>query len=59
LEALNIAMELERRSHRYFKDFAGQLRDTRSRKIFMEFAKEEQLHFEALLKEYEAVIEGR
>jgi Fur family ferric uptake transcriptional regulator len=59
LEALNIAMELERRSHRYFKDFAGQLRDTRSRKIFMEFAKEEQLHFEALLKEYQSVTEGQ
>jgi Fur family ferric uptake transcriptional regulator len=59
LEALNIAMELERRSHRYFKEFAGQLRDARSRELFMEFAKEEQLHFEALLKEYEAVIEGR
>jgi rubrerythrin len=59
LEALNIAMELERRSHRYFKDFAGQLRDSRSRKIFMEFAKEEQLHFEALLKEYQSVTEGQ
>jgi Fur family ferric uptake transcriptional regulator len=59
LEALNIAMELERRSHRYFKEFAGQLRDTRSRELFMDFAKEEQLHYEALLKEYEAVIEGR
>ena len=59
LEALNIAMELERRSHRYFKDFAGQLRDSRSRKIFMEFAKEEQLHFEALWKEYQSVSEGQ
>jgi Fe2+ or Zn2+ uptake regulation protein/rubrerythrin len=59
LEALNIAMELERRSHRYFKDFAGQLHDSRSKKIFMEFAKEEQLHFEALLKEYQSVIEGQ
>jgi len=59
LEALNIAMELERRSHRYFKDFAGQLRDSRSRKLFMEFAKEEQLHFEALLKEYQSVLEGQ
>jgi Fur family ferric uptake transcriptional regulator len=59
LEALNIAMELERRSHRYFKDFAGQLRDSRSKKIFMEFAKEEQLHFEALLKEYQSVTEGQ
>ena len=59
LEALNIAMELERRSHRYFKDFAGQLRDSTSKKIFMEFAKEEQLHYEALLKEYQSVLEGQ
>ena len=59
LEALNIAMQLERRSHRFFKDFAGQLHDSRGRKVFMEFAREEQLHFEALLKEYQTVIEGR
>lgn len=59
VEALNIAMELERRSHRYFKDFAGQLHDSRSKKLFMEFAKEEQLHFEALLKEYQSVTEGQ
>ena len=46
LEALNIAMELENRSHEFFKTFAQQLRDSGGRKAFMEFAKEEQSHFE-------------
>ena len=58
LEALNIAMQLERRSHRFFKSFAGQLQDSRGKRVFMEFAKEEQLHFETLLKEYKSVSEG-
>jgi len=59
LEALNIAMRLERRSHRFFRNFAEQLSDSSSRKVFMEIAKEEQLHFKTLLKEYKAVSEGR
>jgi Fur family transcriptional regulator, ferric uptake regulator len=59
LEALNIAMQLERRSHRFFKNFAEQLSDSSSRKVFMEIAKEEQVHFKTLLKEYKAVSEGR
>lgn len=58
LEALHIAMQLERRSHRFFKTFAGQLHDPRGKRIFMEFAKEEQLHFETLEKEYKTVSEG-
>lgn len=59
LEALDIAMQLERRSHRFFKTFAGQLRDSRGKKVFMEFAKEEQMHFETLLKEYKTVTKGQ
>jgi Fur family ferric uptake transcriptional regulator len=59
IEALNIAMRLERRSHRFFKDFAEQLSDSSSRKVFMEIAREEQLHIKMLLKEYKAVSEGR
>jgi Fur family ferric uptake transcriptional regulator len=54
LEALTIAMELERRSHEFFKTFAKQLSDAGGRKAFMDFAKEEQSHFESLLKEYSA-----
>jgi len=52
LEALSIAMDLERRSHQFFKTFAKQLEDSSGRKAFMDFAKEEQTHFETLQKEY-------
>jgi rubrerythrin len=52
LEALNIAMNLERRSHQFFKDFASQISDTDGRKVFMEFAADEESHLKALLTEY-------
>jgi Fur family transcriptional regulator, ferric uptake regulator len=55
LEALNIAMDLERRSHRFFADFAKQLTDASGRRIFMEFAKDEESHLQALLTEYNAL----
>jgi len=59
LEAFNIAMRLEWRSHRFFRDFAEQLSDSSSRKVFMEIVREEQSHIKMLLKEYKAVSEGR
>ena len=55
LEALNIAMDLERRSHQFFKDFASQLTDSSGRKAFLEFAKDEQSHLDALLNEYDTI----
>jgi rubrerythrin len=50
--ALNIAMDLERRSHQFFKDFAGQISDDRGKKIFLEFAEDEESHLQALIAEY-------
>jgi rubrerythrin len=52
LEALDIAMDLERRSHQFFLRFAKQLTDPNGRKAFMDFAKEEESHLETLQKEY-------
>jgi len=52
VEALNIAMDLERRSHQFFKDFAGQIPDANGKKIFMEFAEDEESHLQALVAEY-------
>jgi Fur family ferric uptake transcriptional regulator len=54
LEALTIAMDLEHRSHEFFKTFAQQLHNSTGRKAFMDFAKEEEAHFEMLMKEYTA-----
>ena len=52
LEALEIAIELERKSHRFFSDFGKQLDDPRGRKIFREIADEERSHLENLRNEH-------
>jgi Fur family ferric uptake transcriptional regulator len=59
LEALTIAIDLERRSHLFFNNFARQLEDPRARKIFREFAREEQSHLEGLTEEYEKLQEDQ
>ncbi|MBI4471787.1 MAG: transcriptional repressor [Acidobacteria bacterium] len=58
VEALNIAMDLERRSHQFFKDFARQLPDRSGRKIFMEFAEDEESHLQTLVTEYNNLVRG-
>src|SRR5215468_6593997 len=57
LDALNIAMNLERRSHQFFKDFADHIADNNGRKIFMEFAKDEESHLRALVAEYNSLVQ--
>ena len=54
LEALKIAMELERRSPDFFKELAGQLTPS-ERKAFLEFAEDEQSHLDELLDEYNTI----
>jgi len=56
IDALNIAMNLERRSHQFFTDFAKQMSDANGRKIFMEFAKDEESHLRALVSEYNSLV---
>ncbi len=56
LDALNIAMNLERRSHQFFKDFADHIADNNGRKIFMDFAKDEETHLKALVAEYNTLV---
>jgi Fur family ferric uptake transcriptional regulator len=56
LDALNIAMNLERRSHQFFTDFANQISDANGRKIFMDFAKDEESHLQALITEYNSLM---
>ena len=48
-------MNLERRSHQFFTDFANQISDASGRKIFMDFAKDEESHLQALLSEYNSL----
>ena len=56
IDALNIAMNLERRSHQFFKDFADHITDTNGRKVFMDFAKDEESHLKALVAEYKNLV---
>jgi Fur family ferric uptake transcriptional regulator len=56
IDALNIAMNLERRSHQFFTDFANQISDENGRKIFINFAKDEESHLQALLTEYNSLM---
>jgi rubrerythrin len=54
LQALDLAMDLERRSHEFFEAFANQLTDPSGRKAFLDFAKAEEAHLEELRAEYDA-----
>src|SRR5215510_8443870 len=54
LQALDLAMDLERRSHEFFEAFARQLNDPSGRKAFLDFAKAEEAHLEELRAEYDA-----
>jgi Fur family ferric uptake transcriptional regulator len=56
LEALNIAMDLERRSHQFFKDFARQITDASGKKVFMDFAEDEGGHLQTLEAEYNSIV---
>ena len=52
MEALGLAIDIEKKSHRFFNNFAKELDDPRGRKIFREFAREERSHLEGLRNEY-------
>lgn len=58
-EALVLAMDLERRSHDFFEAFARQLTDPNGRKVFLDFAKEEEGHLEELRAELDAAGKTR
>lgn len=57
LEALSMAMDLERRSHQFFTDFSKQITDPVGKKIFMDFAEDEHSHLQILLSEYNKIVE--
>src|SRR5439155_27070569 len=59
LDALNIAKTLERRSHQFFTDFAKEISDANGRKIFQDFARDEESHLQALLTEYNSIEKNR
>jgi rubrerythrin len=52
-EALKLAMNMERDAFNFFSQYADKFNDTRGRDIFLQFAEEEQEHYEIIRKTYE------
>jgi Fur family transcriptional regulator, ferric uptake regulator len=55
-EALRIGIRCERASHRFFKRYGERFEDSEGKQIFLEFAEEERVHLELLIREYRALI---
>jgi rubrerythrin len=49
-----IGIRCERASHRFFKRYGERFEDSEGKQIFLEFASEERVHLELLIREYRA-----
>ena len=58
-EALRIGIRCERGSHRFFKRYGDRFEDSEGKQVFLEFADEERVHLELLIREYRALITRR
>jgi rubrerythrin len=52
-----IGIKCERGSHRFFKRYGEKFEDSEGKKIFLEFADEERMHLELLIREYRSLVE--
>lgn len=57
LRALLIGIRCERGSHKFFKRYGQRFEDSEGKQIFLEFADEERIHLELLIREYRALRE--
>jgi len=55
LQALLIGIRCERGSHRFFKRYGERFEDSEGKQIFLEFADEERMHLDLLIREYRAL----
>ena len=51
-EAFKVGIRCERGSHRFFKRYGERFEDSEGKRIFLEFADEERVHLELLIREY-------
>jgi Fur family ferric uptake transcriptional regulator len=58
LQALLIGIRCERGSHKFFKRYGERFEDSEGKQIFLEFADEERVHLDLLIREYRA-LRGR
>jgi rubrerythrin len=56
-QALLIGIKCERGSHQFFKKYGERFEDSEGKRIFLEFADEERLHLELLIREYRSLRE--
>ena len=54
--SLDVAMILERRAAEFFRDYADKFLETEGRRIFEEFAAEEQKHYESIRRRAEGLL---
>jgi rubrerythrin len=57
LEALRIGIRCERGSHEFFKRYGERFEDSEGKQIFLEFADEERVHRDLLVREYNKLRE--
>ncbi len=55
LQALLIGIRCERDSHKFFKKYGERFEDSEGKQIFLEFADEEKVHLDLLVREYRAL----
>ena len=56
-EALLIGIKCERGSHKFVKKYGERFEDSEGKQVFLEFAEEEKMHLELLMREYRALRE--
>jgi rubrerythrin len=56
-EALLIGIKCERGSHTFFKKYGERFEDSEGKQVFLEFANEEKVHLDLLLREYRALVD--
>jgi Fur family ferric uptake transcriptional regulator len=54
-QALLIGIRCERGSHKFFKRYGERFEDSEGKQIFLEFAAEERVHLDLLIREYKAL----
>jgi Fur family ferric uptake transcriptional regulator len=56
-QALLIGIKCERGSHEFFKRYGERFEDSEGKQVFLEFADEERVHLELLIREYHSLRE--
>jgi Fur family transcriptional regulator, ferric uptake regulator len=56
-QALMIGIRCERGSHKFFKRYGERFEDSEGKRIFLEFADEERMHLDLLIREYRSLVE--